>query len=98
LLTIVTCPSVCVTLGDPVSTALSPRIVEALTFHGTEARGETVVINPEIESTQTDKVESRESTQRSVDEATIRSERKNTNRHRIRVRVILVYCGLQLKL
>jgi hypothetical protein len=80
LLMIVTIPFDSVTIGIPIISALSPRIVDALTFQGIEAKGETVVINPEIESTHTVNEVSIEETQRRdevVSEAETLSEKEN---------------------
>jgi len=64
LVMIVTIPFAVVTTGIPEFSDLSPRMVDALTFQGIEPKGETVVINPEIESTHTVNEVSIEETQR----------------------------------
>ena len=53
-----------VTIGFPVSIALSPKIVDAFTFQGLAERGETVDTRPEILSTQSVKERSFEDIQK----------------------------------
>jgi hypothetical protein len=75
LVMIVTIPFAVVTTGIPEFSDLSPRMVDALTFQGIEAKGETVVINPEVKSTHTVNEVSIEETQRRDDDVSAETEK-----------------------
>jgi hypothetical protein len=83
LFVIVTIPFAVVTTGVPEISALSPRMVDALTFQGIEAKGETVVINPEVESTHTVNEVSIEETQRRDEDVSAETDEKLSERENI---------------
>jgi len=93
LFKIVTIPFAAVTTGVPEISALSPRMVDALTFQGIEAKGETVVINPEVESTHTVNEVSIEETQRRDEDLSAETEKVSERGNKIKEKRFFIVKG-----